>query len=62
MTASEPGMKTITVECTWRSSHRIEVPEDFTDTGHLGDFPPEALEEMNTAGAELVDWRVTSRG
>lgn len=51
-------MKTVTVTCTWKSTHEIEVPDDFTDTGHLDDFPAEALEEMNVSAAELTDWTV----
>jgi hypothetical protein len=51
-------VKEIDIECTWRSSHRVEVPDDFEDTGHLDDFPAEALEEMNATFAELVDWTV----
>ena len=51
-------MKTVTVECTWRSTHAVEVPDDFTDTGDLNDFPPEALEQMTSATAALTDWRV----
>lgn len=51
-------MKTITVTCTWKSTHQVEVPDDFTDTGSLNDFPPEALEEMSAHTAELTDWTV----
>jgi hypothetical protein len=51
-------MKEIEVECTWRSTHTVEVPDDFTDTGYLEDFPPEAVEQMDAKAAELVDWRV----
>lgn len=51
-------MKTITVECTWRSTHEVGVPDDFTDTGHLDDFPEDALEEMDSHAAELTDWRI----
>lgn len=31
-------MKTVTVECTWKSTHEVEVPDDFTDTGSLTDW------------------------
>jgi hypothetical protein len=51
-------MKTITVECTWKSTHEVEVPDDFEDTGHLDDFPAEALQDMTAHTAELVDWSV----
>lgn len=51
-------MKTITVTATWRSTHDVEVPDDFTDTGSLSDFPAEALDEIDSHTAELVDWTV----
>ncbi len=50
--------RTVTVTCTWRSTHEVEVPADFRDTGSLSDFPSEALEEMQANTAELVDWTV----
>lgn len=49
-------MKTITIECTWRSTHEVEVPDDFEVTGDLSDFPPEVLDEITPVNAELVDW------
>ena len=51
-------MKTVNITCTWRTHHEVEVPDDFTDNGYLSDFPPEALDEMTSANAELVDWEV----
>jgi hypothetical protein len=51
-------MKTVTVTCTWNSTHEVEVPDDFTDTGSLNDFLAEALEEMDSHTAELTDWTV----
>ena len=51
-------MRTIRVTCTWKSDHDIEVPDDFDDTGHLGDFPQEALEEITPVTAALTDWKV----
>lgn len=51
-------MKTVTVSCTWKSTHEVEVPDDFQDTGSLSDFPQEALEEMDSHTAELTDWTV----
>ena len=50
--------RTITVECVWKSTHTVEVPDDFIDSGHLDDFPQEALEEMDATTAELTDWYV----
>lgn len=52
-------MKTITVEATWTSSHEIEVPDDFTDTGMLSDFPEDALEQITSEVASLTDWSVS---
>lgn len=51
-------MRKITVECTWRSVHDVEVPDDFADTGRLEDFPEEALEQMTPVTAALADWEV----
>lgn len=50
--------KTITVRAHWESVHEIEVPDDFTDTGRLSDFPDNALEEITSDCASLVDWYV----
>lgn len=49
-------MKTIEVTCTWRTTHQIEVPDDFEIPSTLDGFPEEALEEMTSQNAELVDW------
>ncbi len=49
-------MKEITITCRWESTHTVEVPDDFTVTGNLGDFPADALEEMTPHNASLVDW------
>jgi len=54
-------MKIVQVTCTWKSTHAVEVPDDFTDTGCLEDFPAQALEEMTPAAAELTDWAVRER-
>lgn len=51
-------MKTIEVKAIWHSYHTIEVPDEFSDTGHLDDFSEEALEEITSDVAELVDWEV----
>ena len=51
--------KTIRVRATWESSHEIEVPDDFRDTGRLDDFPDEALQEITSDCASLVDWTVS---
>ena len=45
------------VECTWRTVHTVELPEDF-DPRYLDNFPEDVLEELTTDGAELVDWEV----
>lgn len=51
-------MKTVAVKAIWHSYHTIEVPDDFDDTANLDDFPNEALEEITSDVAELVDWEV----
>jgi len=53
-------MKKITVTCTWRTTHEVEVPDDFTGAPHLGDFPADVLEELRSddPSAELTDWEV----
>jgi hypothetical protein len=51
-------MKKIIVNCIWKSTHEVEVPDDFTDTGNLNDFPSEALDEIDSHTAELTDWVV----
>lgn len=51
-------MKEIAVTCIWQSTHTIEVPDDFTDTGTLSDFPEQALMDMTSHTAELTDWYV----
>lgn len=50
------GTKTITIKCTWVSYHDIEVPDDLTVPTYLSDFPADALAEMTSNTAELVDW------
>lgn len=50
--------KTVTVHAVWHSTHEVEVPDDFSDTGRLSDFPDEALEEITSDVASLVDWEV----
>lgn len=52
----EQNTKVITVHMTWRNSVEIEVPADFEMPSTLDGFPEDALEQMDTAGAELVDW------
>jgi hypothetical protein len=49
-------VKTITITCTWRSTHEIEVPDDFVVPSTLSGFPPEVLDEIDSHTAELVDW------
>ena len=49
-------VKEITIHCTWRSSHTVEVPDDFEVPGNLSSFPPDVLEQMTPLTAELADW------
>lgn len=49
-------MKEITITCTWRSTHVVEVEDDFEVHSNLSGFPDDVLEEMSANNAELVDW------
>lgn len=49
-------MKEITIHCTWKSDHLVEVPDDFVVTSNLHDWPEEVLEQLTPLAAELVDW------
>jgi len=49
-------MKVVKVYVTWKSSHDIEVPDDWEMPRTLDGFPDDALEEMTSQNAELVDW------
>ncbi len=48
--------KEVTITAVWHSTHTIEVPDDWTVPDNLNDFPEEALEEITSDVAELVDW------
>lgn len=55
-------MKELEVTCEWRTTHTIEVEDDFVipmdgrpDLGHL---PEAAVNEANFAFAELLDLKV----
>lgn len=49
-------MKEVTIHCTWKSDHTVEVPDDFEVPGSLSDFPEDVLEQLTPLTAELVDW------
>lgn len=49
-------MKEITITCTWRSTHAVEVEDDFEVPSNLSDFPDDVLEELTSDTASLVDW------
>lgn len=49
-------MKTVTITCEWRSTHVVEVPDDFVIPNTLDGFPDDVLEELTSNTAELVDW------
>ena len=49
-------MKEITITCEWRSTHVIEVPDDFKVPDTLSEFPDDVLEELTAHNAELMDW------
>lgn len=48
--------KEVNVRATWYSYHTIEVPDDWRVPSNLDGFPEEALEEITSDVAELVDW------
>jgi len=51
-------VKTITITCTWETTHEVEVPDDFVVPSTLSGFPEDVLDEMRCDGTEsLVDWR-----
>jgi len=49
-------MKEVTITGEWRSTHVVEVPDDFVTPDTLSEFPDDVLEELNTNNAELIDW------
>lgn len=53
--------RTITVRCTWRSTHAVDVPADFPPgtPATLDAFPLDVLEQLTSDVAELVDWEVS---
>lgn len=51
----ETPMRTITIETTWRSVQTVEVPDDYEFTGGLDE---EWADQVDAAGASLVDWDV----
>ena len=48
--------KEVTIKAVWHSYHTIEVPDDWEVPSTLDGFPPEALEEITSDVASLVDW------
>ena len=55
LTTIQGQTKTITVVCTWESSHEVEVPADYVPTGGLD---AEWIEDATAHIAELTDWEV----
>ena len=49
--------KTITVSCTWKSTHQVEVPVDYQPSSKIDD---EWADQVDPGGAYLADWEVTS--
>lgn len=49
-------MKLITINCTWETRQLVEVPDDFEVPERLDEFPEEILDQLDTSGAQLVDW------
>jgi hypothetical protein len=46
-------VKELHVTCTWRSSHVVEVPDDYEGGSTLDD---EWADQVDSQIAELVDW------
>lgn len=46
-------MKTLTVYAKWRSTHTVEVPDDFEDDGTLNEV---WADQVDPSGAYLADW------
>lgn len=46
----------VVVEVIWRTRHEIEVPDDWVMPATLDGFPEDALDQMTSANAELIDW------
>lgn len=51
-------MKTLSVECTWRSITTVEVPDDYEWDGRSVDDV--WAEQVDSHNAELIDWEVRS--
>jgi len=49
-------MKEVSITCEWRSTHVVEVPDDFEIPAKLDGFPDGVLEELTSDTAELIDW------
>jgi hypothetical protein len=49
-------MKELIIRATWKSSHRVEVPDNYEFTGGLDE---EWADQIDTSTAELTDWEVT---
>jgi len=50
----------IEIESTWRATARVEVPLGWRPGSTLSDWPDSVLDQINTTGAELIDWTCTS--
>lgn len=53
---SNDETKEVTITCTWKSTHVVDVPADFELPAYLDGFPDDVLEELTSSTAELVDW------
>lgn len=50
-------MKIITVHTVWKATQRVEVPDDFEDDGTFHDA---WADQVDSSGAYLADWKVSS--
>lgn len=46
-------MKELRITCTWRSTHTVEVPDDYQPGGTLDE---EWADQVDATTAELTDW------
>ena len=53
-------MRAVHVTATWRSTVEIEVPNDLEECD-LMELPEDLLDQVDTSGAELVDWSMKWR-
>lgn len=46
----------ITITSVWHATTRVEVPKGWRPPSTLDGWPDGVLDQVDTTGAELVDW------